>query len=325
MHLFFAIVFTLVFSFKGIAQVTDSEFDKAMEINGGSSQIDAQKMIELLEQKYPDDGKVLFLRGMYHFRDGNSNMAMMSFTNAIKLLPKFAMAYNGRAILFEQKGLLEKSIDDFTKSIEINSVDADIYGKRADLFFQLKEFQKALVDYDKQIQLAPSGIMGYYNAANTSISLGKASEADQYFAKAYAAKGMQAFVVNALFGKFLVLQKRYPEAMEKYELALKEAESQFGDEDFNMAAIAFYKNQQFDKAIIYANKAIALQPANIDYKCNLASIYVDKKDWQQVMNASQAGLNVDPNHAMANMYMAVALTKLGRDTEAQPYLIKAKQ
>lgn len=310
---------------KGSSQLTDAEFEKAMQTNAGSSQTESQKMIEDLEKKYPNDGKVVFLRGMYHFRDGNSNMAMMSFTNVIKLLPKFALAYNGRAILFEQKGLLEKSIADFTKSIEINASDGEIYGKRADLYVQLNQLQNGLEDYKKQIQFAPTNIMGYYNAATVGVGLGKGSEADNYFTNAYAAKGMQAFVVNALYGKFLVLQKRYPEAKEKYELALKVAEDQFGDEDFNMAAIAFYKNELYDKAITYTNKAIALQPDNIDYKCNLASIYVDTKNWQKVIEAAQSGLATDPNHAMANMYMAIGLTKMGRENEAKPYLIKAKQ
>lgn len=307
------------------AQITEADFEKAMKLNQGEDISKAITNLELLEKKFPKDGKVMFLRGFYQFRDGDKNAAMMSFTNAIKNNPKFALAFGARAQLFAKKGMFEKSIVDISEAIKLEPENADFYNTRTQYYIETKQFAEALQDFKTKIQLAPLDIMGYYDAAQISKTLNPDISADNFFIQAYAVKGMDKAIVDALFGKFLMTQNRFDEAKIKYESALADGEKLFDGQDFNNAAIVFYKTKNYDKAILNCNKAIAITPDNIDFRCNLASVYTDLKDWQKVKQTAEAALAVNDNHPIANMYMAIGLKYTGNPTKALEYEAKAKR
>jgi tetratricopeptide (TPR) repeat protein len=307
------------------AQISQPDFDKAMKLLNGNEPAKALTNLELLEKKAPKDAKVIFLRGFYQFREGNQNGAMMSFSNALKTNPKFALAYGARAQLFASKGMLDKAISDISVAITIEPKNIDFLSTRAGFYNQNNQFAEGLEDMKTKIKLAPNDIMGYFDAAVFSKSIDKNKNADDFFSQAYANKGLQKFVTDVLFAKFLLKYGRFDEAKTKYEAALATNEKDFGDEDFNDAAIVYYKLKNYDKAILYANKAIAKTPTNVNFHLNLASTYVDLQNWQKVKETAQNAINADANNPMANMYMAIGLKFTGNESKALEYETKAKQ
>lgn len=307
------------------SQLKTADFDAAMQLLLGNDADKALSNLEILEKKFPKDAQVLFLRGYYQFRDGNNNGAMMSFSNSIKTNPKYAIAFGARAQLFSTKGMLDKAILDISEAIKLEPKNIDFIKTRATFYFDNKQFAEGLTDMKTKIKIEPNNIMNYFDAAVFAKSIDENSNADDFFTQAYVNKGIPKYVTDVLFAKFLLKYGRFEESKSKYENALATNEKDFGDEDFNDVAIVYYKLKNYDKAIAFANKAIAKMPSNVSFYLNLASTYMDLKNWQKVKETAQNALNVDANSPMANMYMAIGLKYTGNESLALEYEKKAKQ
>lgn len=319
------VLLLIFFSACSFAQISKPDFDVAFKLLQGNNPEKALANLESLEKKFPSDAQVIFLRGFYQFRDGNQNGAMMSFSNAIKANPKLAMAYGGRAQLFVAKGLFDRAILDISEAIKLEPNNADYVSTRASFYNETKQFALGLEDMKTKIKLDPNNIMGYFDAAVFAKSMDANYNSDAFFNQAYANKGIPKFVSDVLFAKYLLKYGRFEEAKTKYEAALSTNEKDFGDEDFNDVAIVYYKLKNYDKAILYSNKAILMMPSNVGFYLNLASTYVDVRNWQKVKETAQSALAVDANNAMANMYMAIGLKYTGNASQALEYEAKAKR
>lgn len=320
------ILWLLIFLSNGIfAQLKQVDFDKEMKVLTGNDIQKANANIEILEKKFPTDAKVIFLRGFYQLRDGDKNGAMMNLSKAIKIDPKFAFALGGRAQLFAMKGMLDKAIIDISEAIKLEPNNIDFLTKRSGFYYDNKQYIEGLQDAKTLIELNPTNIMSYFDAANFSKLADVNANADGFFTQAYAAKGMQKYVVDFFFAKFLLSHNRFEEAKPLIESALVIAEKDFDGDDLNIAGIIFYKNKDLDKAEELLTKSIALNPNNADVYCNLASIYMDQEKWQKVAETADLALKADENNAMANMYMAIGLKKTGNESMAIRFQEKAKR
>jgi tetratricopeptide (TPR) repeat protein len=309
----------------GFAQLSKPDFEVAMQLLQGNNPEKALANLESLEKKFPADAQVIFLRGFYQFRDGNQNGAMMSFSNAIKSNPKLAIAYGGRAQLFAAKGMLDKAIVDISEAVKIEPKNIDFITTRSGFYYDNKQFDLGLADMKSKIVLDPKNINGYFDAAVFEKSINQNANADVYFEQAYANKGIQKFVTDVLFGKYLLKYGRYDEAKIKYEAALSTNEKDFGDEDFNNVAIVYYKLKNYDKAILYFGKALAMQPSNVDYRNNLCGVFVDQKNWQILKETAETSIRNGTDSPMAHMYYAIGLKYTGFESLAIEYEKKAKE
>ena len=307
------------------SQVTQKEFEDAMQIVQGNNEALALSTISAFENKYPNTAEAYFLRGFNDFRDGNDNAALTAFSNAIKIRPDFIIPYQFRAQIFADKGMMDKAIGDLNEAVKIDPNNLDLLTARAGMYFKNQQYKEGLADMEKKIGLEPNNIMNYYDAASFSKAANPSTDADFYFTKAYASKDIPKFVTDVLFGKFLLNQGRFEEAKPKYIAALATNEADFEDEDLHEAAIIFYKNLDYDKAIKYFNKAISLAPSNVDYRSNLASVYMAQKDWQKVKETAQGALSQNSEDPRANMMMAIGLQYTGDQTLAAQYEAKAKR
>lgn len=307
------------------AQIKQAEFDKTMGLMGSNNKAKALTTIESLEKKFPTDAKVFVLRGYYEIKDGNPNGALMNFSNAIKANPKYAFAYDARAQVFSKKGMLDKAILDANEAIEIEPKNIGFLKNRVGFYFHNKQYQEALDDVKAKIKLEPNNIYNYYDAADFTKDLDKNAVADFYFDQAYANKSIPKYLTDIQFASFLLKYGRFEEAKTKYETALVNNEKDFTDSNFHESAIVFYKTKNYDKAIIYFNKAIALNPNNVEYYNNLSSVYLTLKDWQKLIETAQKALNANDNSPIANMYMAIGLNNTGNSSKALEYQARAKR
>lgn len=309
----------------GFSQVSTLDFEKAMELLQGNNPEIALSNLESLEKKFPSDAQVIFLRGFYQFRDGNQNGAMMSFSNAIKANPKYAMAYGGRAQLFAAKGMIDKAILDISEAIKLEPKNVDFLSTRAGFYNSTNQYSLGLIDIKTKIDLEPNNIMNYFDAAVFSKNIDVNTNTDEFFNQAYANKGIPKFVTDVLFGKFLLKYGRYEEAKTKFEAALTTNEKDFGDEDFNDVAITYYKVKEYYKAILYFNKAILIAPDHIDYKNNLCSVYIDIKDWQKLKETAELCIRAGTDSPESHMYYAIGLKYTGFESLAIEYEKRAKE
>ena len=313
----------LFFRLAAFGQMPKAEFEAAVVTLFGNDQQKAIATLEAAEKKYPNTDKALYLRAIYQFRDGDNNAAMMSQSNAIKANPKFAAAYDGRAELFFNKGMYDKAIADESRAIELEPTNLTYLLSRIRFYHANKQYTEALSDTKTRIQLDPTAYYAYYDAADFSKKIDPNANVDVYFAQSYAVKGIPKFRTDITSGQFMLFQGKFDEARQKYEAALAVAEDQFGAEDLHNAAIVFYKTKFYDKAILYFNKALSFSPENVDYLNNLNSVYNTQQNSEMLKTIAQRTLEINPNDAWANKYMAIGLANTGQEALANEYNEKA--
>jgi tetratricopeptide (TPR) repeat protein len=311
------------------AQITGTELDKLWQANTGNSKETALATLLSFEKKYPADEKVMFNRGWYEYNfEDNMNEALRAFSSAIKKDPKFVKAYLFRAKVFEKKGVYEKAIEDLNTAIALNKPidNTAIYQQRAGFYYQLKDYKNAVTDYLKSIELNPQVSITYNDLSRTYRALGNSKEAEAILYNNLFTKVDQPGILYIFYGEFLVAEKRYSEAIAQYKkgFATTDPKNTYA-EDFNTAATAAYKLKDLNQAAIWFNTAIYLDPKNINYLLNRASVGVDEKNWAQVKAYAEKALQLNSNNPMANMMMAVGLKNTGNSSQAQVYEDKAKR
>ncbi|MGQ2982518.1 tetratricopeptide repeat protein [Flavobacterium sp.] len=317
------LLFLFQLTFVAFAQMPQAEFENILAIQLGNDQQKAISSLEAAEKKYPGTDKVYFLRGVYQYRDGDNNAALMSQSNAIKANPKFALGYDARAELLFMRGMYDKAIADASRAIELEPNNVDFIVSRFRSYRANKQYKEALADAKLRIRVNPKGEYGYYDAAVVSKEADANYNADIFFEQAYANKDIDRHIIDVLFGQFMISQGRFDEARQKYETALAAGDDYFGTEDLHNLAITYYKTRQYDKALLYFKKVIAQIPQNTDFRNNMAAVYEAQQNWQLLKETALANLAINSEDPWANKYYAIGLANTGQESLANEYNEKA--
>jgi tetratricopeptide (TPR) repeat protein len=79
----------------------------------------------------------------------NADKAISNYSEAIKINPKFAKAYNNRGIAYTLKKQFDLAIADFNKAIELDPKNGKPYHNRAIVYSYQGEIDKARQDLQK--------------------------------------------------------------------------------------------------------------------------------------------------------------------------------
>ncbi len=93
--------------------------------------------------------------GASKLNTGKTEEALADFNRAIKIDPKKAAGYLGRANTLNILGQYEKAIADYNITLEINTELAEAYVNRGSAYSHLGEIEKAIADYEKGLALKP--------------------------------------------------------------------------------------------------------------------------------------------------------------------------
>lgn len=101
--------------------------------------------------KYDD----AIMDGASNLNSGKTEEALADYNRAIKIDPKKAAGYLGRANTLNIMGEYQKAIADYYITIEIKDDLANAYVNRASAYSHLGEIEKAIADYEKGLALDP--------------------------------------------------------------------------------------------------------------------------------------------------------------------------
>ena len=101
--------------------------------------------------KYDD----AIMDGASNLNTGKPEKALEDFNRAIKIDPKIAAGYLGRANTLNVMGRYEESIEDYDRTIEINPKLANAFVNRGSAYSHLGQYEKAIADYEKGLELDP--------------------------------------------------------------------------------------------------------------------------------------------------------------------------
>jgi tetratricopeptide (TPR) repeat protein len=117
----------------------------------------------------PDD---FFIKGNEKASNQDFRGALTDFSEAIKLDPNYANAYNNRGNIRDELGDKQGAIADYTQAIKINPNDADAYFNRGIVQDKLGDKQRAIADYTQAIKINPNDADAYIERGNTLAELG---------------------------------------------------------------------------------------------------------------------------------------------------------
>ncbi len=255
--------------------------------------------------------------------------ALKGYSDVIRLLPdEFGDAYLHRAELLADKGLEERAVADMTKAIALASpkVPAFYYELRADYQAGSGHDAEAIADFKKAIAIDGAAAKSYQGLVNLSQKAGTETETAALLVKALAGPQAANAPVRLAYAGLLTRTQQWPAADAEYDRALATAGFKPTAQDLSNAGVAARNVPNFSKAEALLERAIKLDPRNVDYVTNRASLAVDQQQWEAVHTWAQAALTVNDNDPMANMLMAVGIMRTNRgQAAAEAYETKAKR
>jgi len=113
--------------------------------------------------------KIVFMNGSSVFRQTTSRphrrvfasdqigrRAIADYTEAIRLDPKDASAFNSRGIAYYDKGQSDRAIKDYDKAIELSPRYATAFTGRGAAYAGKGQYDRAIADFDEAIRLTPN-------------------------------------------------------------------------------------------------------------------------------------------------------------------------
>ena len=104
--------------------------------------------------------------GYIHLTENDLDQAFADYTEAIRLDPANADAFNNRGVVHANRGELREAMADYTQAIEIDPVHTQAYYNRALAHSRLLEFGEAIADFSQAIELGRTEAQVYLDRGN---------------------------------------------------------------------------------------------------------------------------------------------------------------
>lgn len=115
---------------------------------------------------------VIFHRGMELARAGQNEAAIEEYNVAIRLNPKNAKAYCGRATAKSDLGLREEAMADYDEAVRLSPYDYHVWALRGMEKVSCGHYESAIADYNYAIRLNPELSTTYCKRAFAKAALG---------------------------------------------------------------------------------------------------------------------------------------------------------
>jgi len=119
-----------------------------------------------------NDAKTYVDFGKANGARGDLDGAIAAFNEAIKIDPKYALAYYYRGLAHKLQNKFDDAVADYTQTIQINPEYAEAYYERGSLRGQQGDFDDAISDFSQVIKLDPKYSPAYYNLGHVQYFKG---------------------------------------------------------------------------------------------------------------------------------------------------------
>lgn len=212
-------------------------------------------------------------RGMALSEKKEHDKAIAEFSEAIRLAPDYAQAFNGRGLAWATKRNFDKAIEDYNQAIKLApNVTFIPYMNRGSVFRETMQFEKALADFDKAIELAPKR------------------------AEPYEARGYTWLLQNEIDKGIADLTEAI-----RFDPKLVTA--------YVSRSNAWLAKKDYDKAIVDQTEVIRLEPTGKRYR-HRAGIWLTKKDYEKAIADYGDAIRLEPKDHMTLVILSRMLATL---------------
>jgi len=216
--------------------------------------IASMKLIIPLE---PDSADVHYLIGEAYRFKGDSDNALKSYNDALKLDPNFGAPYLGlaRARLLDDPNVNVEYL--FDEAIKLDPNFGEIYIERARYFLYHKKPKDAIVDLNQADKLMPGSPMVYMAYADAYLALEDKKNALEAAEKAYALDSTDPLIYKML-GAMYIENGQYRRALEALNVYVIYATE--NDRAFAMLGQAYFELKDYKSAVENFDKAESINP-----------------------------------------------------------------
>ncbi len=267
------------------------------------------------------------LRAELMFQHGNAlmllrqlDLAIKTFSDAIKLNPRDARAYINRGVAYDKKGKFDKAMKDYKTSIELNPDFAEAYNNRGITYCNKGEYDRAIKDYTKAIELNPNYFTAYNNRGN---AYDKKDEVDTAIKNYNTAIELNPnyFTAYNNRGNAYNRKGKINKAIDDYNTAIKiEPDSAEG---YNNRGIAYKEKGELDRAIKDFDKALELKSDFTEAYNNRGNAYRNMDNLPKAFDDYNMAIELNRDFAEAYNNRGVTYGIIGQIDKAIDDFIRA--
>ena len=241
-------------------------------------------------------------------------------------------------------------------AIALNDNSSYSYYRKGNIMLSVERFDAAVEAFKRAVALDPEDLDYYHSLSYAYSKTGELELSLEYANRAILLDKSSSY---SYFRKAWALQEmeKYEDAINSYEKCI-ECESTFVDAYANIS-FCYSKLKDFNKSILYANKAIMvnkdyayshyrkawalhnlgkfdealndyyeaieLDPTDIYNYLGITGVFLDKKENLSALEFANKAIMLDRQCGNAYYYKSVALSNLGKKAEAEKIYAKALQ
>lgn len=356
------VIFLCTFSAEGVRAQSKKDLqkskalieqgDKAYRARNYRAAIDAYGQAAAI---VPNNPHAHYWKAAAHYELKENAAAETEFETALIQGFKPIEVYRIRFFLFLDQKKYDLAILDLKKAAQIEPNNTLFLNGMGDTYFVMGRYAESLEAFQKALVIDPKNADAYYNISRVNAALGKVKE--QRAAAEEAIKRGTKFVGESyyLIGDAAQRQRDLDAAISAYQRAIA-AKPDRVQSYLNLADI--YSGQyRINDAIDIAKRALLRSPGNADILTNLSwyysfadrpvdavtvgrqavaaradnylaytnlcRAYNDLKEYAEAIKSCNTALKLKPNDGETQFYLATALSKTGRKSEAVPLYSKA--
>ena len=293
----------------------------ANEAAANGEVVKQKEYLDQLVALHPNDERVLFNLGNYHFGQQEYEQAIAHYKKATALAPGYSAAYNLLGYSNRQQGNYAEAEQAFKKYIELIPNDPNPYDSYAELLLKMGRFDESVAEYRKALSMDPHFLPSHFGISADLMYQGKHKEAIAELQKMVDQARNDGEVRTAYFGMAVVASDAG-----KWDDAIHHMDQEFAvaEKNNDVAAMAAdlqargniiaesqrydVAQQQFDRSYQLIESSSLSQAikdnARLQHEFNLAALALARKDYSGARSHTEtyrAGADVSKNPGLVKL------------------------
>lgn len=280
----------------------------------------AQQQLDKALALDPNSVKAYIMLGRLFFRLSNFKMAMKNYQHALSIDPQNAEAHYQLAKTCEAMYRPDFALIELEKAVANRQDYAEAYYDWGNLLLQMGDAEKAIPKLEYVLKINPNDAYAHYTLGTAYLKIEDYHAALHHFKASTQINQSDAYTYYNL-GICCVKTKDTNGALNAF---LKAMELSPNDASYCYQRYLVNMSQMnFDEAKKDIKRAIKANPAEIDYRLKLVSLYKRDKDYKSILDELNDYININPKIASVYSEMGIAYSALGEAAIAKVSFEKA--